>query len=472
MKKITFIISLMGFALTLGAQVANPVLMEVNGKKITKAEFEYSYNKNNSVEGAVEHKTVEEYVQMYVDYKLKVAEAESLRFDTLTSFVTEFRQYRDMQLTPLMVDTQFIDSIARLQYADIKKYVNGADLLRPAHILLMVKQNASESERQVVAKRADSIYNAILAGADFAEMAQKFSEDRGTARNGGLLPWIGPGNTIKEFETAAYALQPGQMGTPILSPVGYHIILMKDRKTLESYDLLKDVIIDALKQQGIEEASAEAAIKREITASNGKLTREDVMLKLLNKGVAENPELQYLVNEYYDGLLLYEVAKTNVWDKAANDMLALENFFKANKKAYVWDEPRFDGFVVHANDKKVLKKAKSILKKNKTGDWRKAIQEGVNKDSVVCLVQGPYLCKKGENKFIDAIKFKGEPAKNLRKYSLYDVVGKMKKQPTTYIDVKSQVVNDYTQQAEKVWVEGLRKKYQVVIHKDVLETLK
>jgi peptidyl-prolyl cis-trans isomerase SurA len=186
----------------------------------------------------------------------------------------------------------------------------------------------------------------------------------------------------------------------------------------------------------------------------------------------KNPELQYLVNEYYDGLLLYEVSKKNVWDKAANDAVALNAFFKANKKDYAWEEPRFDGFVIHANDKKVLKAAKKVLKKNMSGDWRKAIKEEINKDSVVCLVQGPYLCKKGENKFIDALEFKGEEAKPLRKYSMYDVVGKMKKKPSTYLDVKSQVVNDYTRQAEKLWVEGLRKKYQVIIHKDVLETLK
>jgi peptidyl-prolyl cis-trans isomerase SurA len=88
------------------------------------------------------------------------------------------------------------------------------------------------------------------------------------------------------------------------------------------------------------------------------------------------------------------------------------------------------------------------------------------------LVQGPYLCKKGENKFIDAVKFKGKETKPLRKYTMYDVVGKMKKQPTTYNDVKAQVVNDHTQNMEKQWVETLRKKYQVIIHKDVLETLK
>ena len=474
MKKLTLIATLLGLTLFAQAQEANPVLMEVNGKKITKAEFEYSYNKNNSVEGAVEQKTIDEYVQMYVDYKLKVLEAENLRYDTLTSFKNEFRQYRDMQLTPLMVDSVFIDSVARKQYSDIKKYLNGVDLIRPAHILILVKQNASEAVRLAASQKADSIYKALQSGADFAELAQKYSDDQGTARNGGLLPWIGPGNTIKEFEDAAYALQAGELSAPVLSPVGYHVILMKERKPLESYDDLKSEIIASLKQRGIEEASAEAAIQKAISASNGKLTREDVMIQLLEKGVSENPELQYLVNEYYDGLLLYEVAKANVWDKAEKDLIALDNYFKANKKSYKWDEPRFDGFVIHANDKAVLKKAKKILKKTARGDWRKAIQQELNKDSVVCLVQGPYLCKKGENKFIDALKFKAEDAQPLRKYKMYDVIGKMKKQPATYLDVKSQVVNDYTQQLEKQWVESLRKKYQelVVIHKDVLDTLK
>lgn len=474
MKKITFLLGFIASSFLASAQVSNPVLMEVNGKKITKAEFEYSYNKNNSVDGAVEHKTVDEYVQMYVDYKLKVVEAEALRLDTLSSFVKEFRQYRDMQLTPLMIDNEFIDSIAYLQYSDIKKMLNGADLIRPAHILVLLKQNATDAERKLAKQKADSIYNVIQGGADFAEVAQKCSDDKGTARNGGLLPWIGPGNTIKEFEDAAYALQQGQMCAPVLSPVGYHIIVMKERKSLENYESIKDVIIDALKQQGIEEASAEAKIKKMIDASNGALTREDVMQQILAKGVVENPELQYLVNEYYDGLLLYEVSKSHVWDKAAEDVVALNAFFKENKKQYAWEKPRFDGFVIHANDKKILKKAKKILKKNASGDWRKAIKEELNKDSVVCLVQGPYLCKKGENKFIDAVKFKGEKAKTLRKYSMYDVYGKVKKQPTTYLDVKSNVVNDYTQKVEALWVENLRKKYQdrVIIYNDVLETLK
>ena len=90
MRKITFVITFFALAISAFAQTDNPVLMEVNGKKITKAEFEYSYNKNNSVEGAVEQKSVEEYVQMYVDYKLKVAEAEALSAK-LATMTLEFK---------------------------------------------------------------------------------------------------------------------------------------------------------------------------------------------------------------------------------------------------------------------------------------------------------------------------------------------------------------------------------------------
>ena len=122
----------------------NPVLMTVAGKPVTRAEFEYAYNKNNNIEGAVEHKTVEEYAEMFLNYKLKVAEAESQRIDTLTSFITEFRSYRDMQLTPHLVDQAYIDSVARSLYDKQAERIAGRDLIDCSHILLLVKQTDSE----------------------------------------------------------------------------------------------------------------------------------------------------------------------------------------------------------------------------------------------------------------------------------------------------------------------------------------
>ena len=246
MRKIVFS-ALLAVALSAGAQTAaDPVVMTVNGKPVTRAEFEYFYNKNCNIEGAVEQKSVAEYADMFVNYKLKVAAAEEARMDTAVSFRQEFETYRDMQLMPYLVDSAYIDSVAVSLYDRTKERLQGKDLLRPAHILVLLRQKASEADKQRARQRIDSIYGLVKNGLDFAEAAKKFSQDPGTARTGGLLPWVGPGALLKEFEDVAYTLQPGQMSEPFLSPVGYHIVLMKERKQLEPYDTLRPQILASL----------------------------------------------------------------------------------------------------------------------------------------------------------------------------------------------------------------------------------
>ena len=96
------IATLLTFSLTLtvGAQVVDPVIMTVNGKQVTRSEFEYSFNKNGNPEKAVDIRAIEDYVPMFINYKLKVAAAEAARLDTLSSFKKEFMTYRDMQPQP------------------------------------------------------------------------------------------------------------------------------------------------------------------------------------------------------------------------------------------------------------------------------------------------------------------------------------------------------------------------------------
>ena len=127
------------------AQTADPVVMTINGKQVTRGEFEYSFRKNGSVEGAVEKKTVKEYVPMFINYKLKVEAAEAARLDTLSSFKKEFLTYRDMQLTPYMVDSTYIDSVAHVVFENTLKQTGGKDLIRPAHILIRVPQSAKDA---------------------------------------------------------------------------------------------------------------------------------------------------------------------------------------------------------------------------------------------------------------------------------------------------------------------------------------
>ena len=122
------------------AQTADdPVVMTVNGEPVFLSEFEYSYNKNNS-EGVIDKKTVEEYVDLFVNYKLKVAAALDAKLDTMKSYQDEFAQYRDQQLLPLMVTDADMEAEARKIYEDTKKRIGPDGLVQTAHILITARQ--------------------------------------------------------------------------------------------------------------------------------------------------------------------------------------------------------------------------------------------------------------------------------------------------------------------------------------------
>ncbi len=472
MKKIVLSALLMGLSVVAWAQTADPVIMTINGKPVTRGEFEYAFNKNGNIEGAVEKKTVEEYAEMFVNYKLKVAAAEAERFDTLSSFRKEFGQYRDMQLTPYLIDEVFIDSVARSIYQRSADILKGQDMLRLAHILVLVPQNATDAQVTEMSLRADSLLKLVRNGADFADLARRFSGDPGSAKKGGELPWIGPGMTLKEFEDAAYQLNQGNtLSGVVKTTVGYHIIKLLERKALEPYEQLKGEIVEGLKRQGIEEASAENRIRKMVAASGNTLTREAIIDSVLNVALSENADLKHLVQEYHDGLLLYEVSKKKVWDVAANDAEGLERTFKQNKKKYAWTEPRFKGFVVQAKTEKALKAAKKVLKKYGDKDWRQHLKLQVNKDSVSARVLGPYMAKKGDNNYVDEHVFGEGKAKVNAKFPIVDVFGKKMSKPKTYLDVKSQVEADYQQELEKAWVEELRRRFTFSIDTEVLKTV-
>ena len=259
-------------ALLLGAGAAtaqdDPTVMTINGQPVSRSEFEYSYNKNNA-EGVIDKKTVEEYVDLFINYKLKVAAAIDAKLDTLTSFKKEFAQYRDQQVRPSFVTDADVEAEAHRIYDNTKRAIGPKGLVRPAHIFLYLGQKATEEEQQKAKERIDSVYNALKGGADFAEMAKRVSQDPGSAANGGLLPWIGPNQTLKEFEDKAYALKDGEMSEPFLSPAGYHIILMKGHKQLEPYDTLRASLMRFIEQRNLRERIARARIDTIAARSGG-----------------------------------------------------------------------------------------------------------------------------------------------------------------------------------------------------------
>ena len=454
------------------AQSSDPVIMTVAGVDVPRSEFEYSYNKNNT-DGVIDKKSVEEYVDLFINYKLKVQAALDARIDTTTAFLTEFAQYRDQQIRPTFVTDDDMMVEAHKVYDQTLESIGPDGLIQPAHILIMIPQKATEAQQQEAKQRIDSVYQALKAGADFEELAKKVSQDPGSGRRGGLLGWIGKNQLVKEFEEPAFALQPGEMSQPVLSPYGWHIILMKDRKQLEPFEFHKDNILKYLEQRGARNSITEQKLDQMVKHSNGTLTKEMILEQRADSLAAVDMEMRYLIKEYHDGLLLYEVSNEHVWDKAAKDEKALEAYFKAHKKNYTWDEPRFKGMAYHVKIQSDVKAVADCVKKLKFDDWNEALRKGFNNDSIIRIRVEKGLFKKGDNKLIDREVFKETDAKvdSVKGYPIDATYGKLIKKPQEYTDVRGLVTADLQDELERQWVAELRKKYSFTVNEDVLKTV-
>lgn len=471
MKKILFSLALSALALTAAAQ-EDPIVMRINGMPVTRSEFEYNYNKNNS-EGVIDKKNVEEYAQLFVNYKLKVLAALDDRLDTLSSYQKEFRQYRDQQIRPLLVPEGAKESECRAYYDGMLTRLDGKQLLQPAHILIRLAQDATEDDRTKAKATIDSVYQALKDGADFAELAKQVSQDPGSAGRGGMLPWIGPNQVMKEFEDVAYALDVNQISEPFLMPIGYDIIKLIGKKDLETYEELHDMIMKYLDSQGIEQQLAQQVLDSLASQGEEPKTVEQILDEKTEEFCAKDNELKYLVQEYHDGLLLFEECNRRIWEPAAKDTLALRTYFKKNKKQYAWDEPHYSGMVYYCKDAADIKPVRKLVKKLPQDKWMGAIREKFNKDSIMVRVERRVF-KKGDNPNVDRLAFKVKDAelKPVKGYPNVGVFGKvLKKGPAQWTDVSSQVVSDYQRLKEDEFVAELRKRYSFEIDEEVLKTV-
>jgi len=460
------LMSLTSFAQTMD----DPIVMRIAGSPISRSEFEYNYNKNNS-EGVIDKKDIEEYVDMFINYKLKVKAAEDAHLDTLSSFKNEFRTYRDQQIRPLLVTPEAEEKEVRAYYDGMLRQLNGHDLRLPAHIFLRVPQKGTAEQQAVQKNRIDSIYAALQAGADFATLAKQCSDDTQSASRGGTLTWFGPGQLVPEFEKVMYELQKGETSAPFLSTVGYHIVQLQDVKPLEPYDTLRPQIQRFLESRGIRDRLAKEIV--DTLASQRQVSAEAIMDQETERLCAQDDELKYLVQEYHDGLLLYEICKTKVWDPASKDTVALQKYFKKNKKRYAWDVPHYYGMVFHTRKADDVKRVESIIKNLDESRWTQSVREQMNKDSVTVRME-QRLFAQGENAFVDSLVFKINTGKTKtrKEFPYTGVKGRtLKKRPKKWTDVGNQVVADYQMECDKKFAEELRKRYEVITYPEVLETV-
>lgn len=471
MKVKSLLVALLVAATTTSAQTADPTIMTINGKDVPRSEFEYSYNKNNS-ETVVDKKSVDEYIDLFVNYKLKVMAAEEAGIDTTKAFRDEFRMYRDQQIRPSFINDNDVEREARTIYEDTRKRIDGnGGLVRPRHILVSLKQNATKAQSDSALVRADSIYNALIKGADFAELAQRCSDDKGSARRGGDLSWVQRGYMVKEFEDAIFAMKPGEISKPILSPFGYHIIKVEAKQNFFPYDTVRADIHRFIESRGLRERIISQNIDSIAKHSVPQCTPEDILNRRADEMTAADPALKNLIREYHDGLLLYEISNRTVWDKAAKDEKGLAAYFKKNRKRYKWEQPRFKGIAYWVKQEGDVEAVKKSLKNIPFEKWAERLRKEFNDSTIrIKVVKG--IFREGDNALIDKVVFaKDTTVADVKDFPISATYGEKLKAPKTYNDVRELVVADYQEQLEKAWIEALRKRYTVVVNKDVLSTV-
>ncbi len=204
-----------GLAAVLLAYAAkDPVIMTINGEDVTKSEFEYLYNKNSQQQ--INPQTLDEYVEMFKLYKMKVADAKAAGLDTTAKFRKEAEQYRHDLATPYLADSVYLNQLVDEAYARSRKEAVAK------HIMFFKSPNP-EHNLQMKAK-ADSLKQVLDNGGNFEELARQYSQDKRSAVKGGTMGYIVSGQYPYGFEVAAFATPEGSISDVVESPQGYHIL--------------------------------------------------------------------------------------------------------------------------------------------------------------------------------------------------------------------------------------------------------
>ena len=226
MNKLKFLL-LVVFSFTLFAVQAQSkdvtVFIDFGDEQVTKAEFKRVYQKNNSGE-IISKSTVDEYLDLYINFKLKVKEAVSLGMDKDKAFIKELSGYRKQLAQPYLTADGIMEELKQEAYQRLKEDI------KASHILIKLDQDASPEDTAAAYKRAVRVKKNLENGQDFELMAKQYSDDPSAKTNGGDLGYFTSFYMVYPFESAAYNTKKGEISDIVRTQFGYHVLKVTDRR--------------------------------------------------------------------------------------------------------------------------------------------------------------------------------------------------------------------------------------------------
>jgi peptidyl-prolyl cis-trans isomerase SurA len=235
MKILKSLLIVLGLA-TIGLQAQDDrTLLTIAGDEVSVDEFMYVYKKNNTIGNEIDKKSLEEYLDLYINFRLKVKAAEEEGLDTVTAFREELAGYRKQLAEPYFTNEEIIDEMIQEAYERMKYD------LRASHILIRVNPDAMPDDTLAAYMKILDARKRVESGEDFGEVAADLSEDpsardRESQRNNTTIPgnkgdlgYFTVFDMVYPFETGAYNLEVGGISMPVRTNFGYHLIKLTDR---------------------------------------------------------------------------------------------------------------------------------------------------------------------------------------------------------------------------------------------------
>jgi peptidyl-prolyl cis-trans isomerase SurA len=199
-------------------------LIQIGNEKFSSSDFLDAYTKNKFAPDSTKELTPEEYLPLYKDAKIKILEAKNEGRDTTYDYKQEIASYYDQLAKNFLVDKALVEKLSTEAYARLKEEV------KASHILIAIPEDASAKDTIDAYNAAVAMRGRLEEGANFADMATRFSKDPSASKNNGDLGYFTAFQTVYPFETAAYTVPVGKLSQPIRSKTGYHIIKVHNRR--------------------------------------------------------------------------------------------------------------------------------------------------------------------------------------------------------------------------------------------------
>ena len=429
--------------------------------------------------------------------KIKEAYAKLRNGEPFTKVAEEYN-YADFNFITTFVLPYAIENIAYStpvgKYSEPWQGVKGFHIFRPteerkaigkirvAQILLGFPPNADEHSKKTIAQRADSAYNALRSGADFAKLAALVSNDNLSYQTGGQLPVFGIGEYDPAFEKEAFALaKDGDISKPFETSFGYHIL-----SRIERIPVVEDVTNknwNALIRDRVEQSDRMQLAKQKLLENIRHTIKKDAPVETQTSDTAAlqyyrnhlekyNADFAGQLGEFVEGNLLFTIMQKKVWDAASNDSAAVVQYFNDNKNKYWWENSA-DALIITCLNKNQAEEVRNSVKAN-FPVWRKWIESS---NGTVQADSGRY--ELGQITVVDRTNFTEglitAPVPSTQDSSAtfaYIIKLHSGREPKKFEDAKGAVINDYQGYLENKWLDELKQKYPLKINKKVFSGLK